>query len=66
MEKQFEVRYGTPASYKSVEAKDREQAERMFDKACRFAKGHRLPWVVALWERGWLEKSVAFEGGTQA
>lgn len=66
MKDQFEIRYGEPYAFKAVKADNREQAERMFNRACKFAQNHRLSWKVALWGRGWLEKSVAFERGEQA
>ncbi len=54
----YEVRYGTPVNFKIVKTESLEQAERMFDTARRFAENHNLNWTVALWNDGYLEKSI--------
>lgn len=59
----FEIRYGEPVAFKVDRTDNRDQAERMFEKACKFAENHKLSWTVALWEAGWLEKSARFEKG---
>lgn len=56
--KQYEVRYGTPERFKIVKTESLEQAEGMFDTARRFAENHNLSWTVALWNDGYLEKSI--------
>lgn len=56
--KRIEVRYGTPVNFKTVKTESREQAERMFDTARRFAEEHKLKWSISLWDNGYLEKTA--------
>ena len=58
----YEIRYGTPHNFKTVITDDDEQAHRIYDKAKRFAENHGLTWIIALWCRGWLEKSETVNG----
>lgn len=62
----YEIRYGSPTRDKIVKTDDYEQANRIYDKAKRFAENHRLVWTVALWDilkRGkWLIKSETVNG----
>lgn len=56
--KQYEVRYGTPERFKIVKTESHDGAEGVFDTAKRFAEKHSLSWTVALWNDGYLEKSI--------
>lgn len=59
-----EIRYGTPNRFKTVHTDDYEQALRIYDKVKRFAENHNLTWIIALWNRGWLEKTETINGNT--
>ena len=56
--KQYEVRYGTPVNFKVVKTEYRDRAEGVFGTAKRFAEKHNLNWTVAIWNDGYLEKSI--------
>lgn len=58
----YEIRYGTPHRFKAVYTDDNEQALRIYDKAKRFSEKHGLTWIIALWYKGWLEKSETING----
>ena len=60
--KTYEVRYGTPHNFKTVQTDDYEQALRIYGKAKKFAENHGLTWIIALWGCGWLEKSETVNG----
>lgn len=54
----YEVRYGTPERFKIVKTESRDGAEGVFDTAKWFAEKRNLSWTVALWNDGYLEKSI--------
>lgn len=58
----YEIRYGDTENHKIVRISDEERALSFYDRVKRFAEGHGLTWVVALWDGGWLIKSETING----
>ena len=58
----YEIRYGDTENHKIVRMNDYERALGFYDRVKRFAEGHGLTWVVALWDGGWLIKSETING----
>ena len=49
----YEVRYGNPEiNIKVIKQLTLERAQRLYDRAKRFAEDSGLTWTIALWLRG--------------
>lgn len=55
----YEVRYGNPEiNIKVIKQLTLERAQRLYDRAKKFAEDSGLTWTIALWDSdGWLTKS---------
>ncbi len=62
----YEIRFGVTEHHKIVKMSDHDHALGFYDRVKRFVEYHKLPWTVALWNDGWLEKSETFRWAKEA